>query len=119
MRKSEILNLNRFREIDLQNRMLTPNKEGNQSKHVWVSFFNEEAERELKAYLASRKDSDPRLFPTSKRHVLRIFKRATEATEIRITPQMLRDWFCSEMGSLGGPTAMWMLSVVECQNRFW
>jgi len=103
LRKSEILNLNRSREIDFENRMLTPNKEGNQSKHVWVSFYNEEAERELKAYLSTRKDSDPRLFPTSKRHVLRIFKKAFEATGIKITPQILRDWFCSEMGSLGVP----------------
>jgi intergrase/recombinase len=59
--------------------------------------------KELESYLGSSKDSDPRLFPTSKRHVLRLFKRATSTTEIRITPQMLRDWFCSEMGSLGVP----------------
>jgi integrase len=103
LRKSEILNLNRFKDIDFQSRTLTPNKEGNQSKNVWVSFYNKETEKELKAYLASRKDADPRLFPTSKRHVLRIFKRGTEATGAKITPQILRDWFCSEMGSLGVP----------------
>ncbi len=103
LRKSEILNLNRFKDIDFRNRMLVPNKKSNQSKHVSVSFYNQEAERQLKAYLASRKDSNPRLFPTSKRHVLRIFKKATEATDVKITPQILRDWFCSEMGSLGVP----------------
>jgi len=103
LRKTEVISLDRFRDVDFENRTLTPNKEGNQSKHVWISFYNEEAERELKAYLASRKDSGPRLFPTSSRHVLRIFKRATEATGIKITPQILRDWFCSEMGALGVP----------------
>jgi integrase len=103
LRKSEILNLNRFEDMNFENRMLAPNKDGNASKHVWVSFYNEEAEKELKAYLSTRKDSDPRLFPTSSRHVLRIFKRATVATGIKVTPQILRDWFCCEMGSLGVP----------------
>jgi integrase/recombinase XerD len=103
LRKSEVLSLKTFRDIDFQNRMLTPLKDGNQSKHVWVSFYNEEAEKEVKKYLTSRKDSDPRLFPTSARHVLRIFKRARISTGLTITPQKLRDWFCSEMGSLGVP----------------
>jgi integrase len=103
LRKSEILNLDRFLDIDYENRMLMPKKKGNQSKHVWISFYNDEAEKELKDYLASRKDTDPRLFPTSKRHVLRILKGAALITGIRITPQKLRDWFCCEMGSLGVP----------------
>jgi len=103
LRKSEVLNLNRFRDIDYQKRMLTPIKRGNHSKHTWVSFYNQEAEIELKAYLKTRRDSDPRLFATSKRHVLRIFKKATETTGIKVTPQVLRDWFCVEMGSLGVP----------------
>jgi integrase len=103
LRNSEILNLHRFQDIDYENRMLTPNKEGNQSKHTWISFYNVEAEKELKAYLVSRKDSDLRLFPISKRHVLRIFKRASETTGTKVTPQTLRDWFCCEMGSLGVP----------------
>ncbi len=103
LRKSEILTLNRFRDIDYETRMLSPSKKGNQSKHVWISFYNNEAKKELNVYLASRKDSDPRLFPTSKRHVLRLFKRATNATGIKITPQILRDWFCSELGKLGMP----------------
>jgi integrase len=101
LRNSEVLNLDRFQDIDYEDRMLTPNKEGNQSKHTWISFYNEEADKELKAYLVSRKDSDPRLFPISKRHVLRIFQRAFETCEKKVTPQILRDWFCCEMGDLG------------------
>ena len=81
--------------------MLTPNKENNESKHAWISFYNSEAEKDVNAYLSSRKDLDPRLFPLSKRHVLRIFTRTREKTRIKITPQLLRYWFCCEMGNLG------------------
>jgi integrase/recombinase XerD len=103
LRHSEMLSLDRFQDIDLENRMLMPRKEPNKSKHCWLSFYNAEAESDLRKYLRNRKDKEPRLFPISKRHVLRIFKKATEATGIKITPQLLRDWFCSEMGSLGVP----------------
>jgi len=100
LRHSEVLSIDRFENINFKKRMLTPNKENNESKHTWVSFYNSEAEKALHKYLGSRKDSDPRLFPISKRHVLRIFKRAGEISGIKITPQLLRDWFCCEMGEL-------------------
>jgi len=103
LRNSEVLSLNRFRDVDFKNRTLTPRKEGNQSKNVWISFYNQEAEKELQSYLENNTNSDPRLFPTCKRHILRIFKKAREETGVKITPQTLRDWFCSEMGSLGVP----------------
>jgi integrase len=101
LRHSEVLSIDRFENVNFEKRILTPNKENNESKHTWVSFYNGEAEKALHEYLSSRKDSDSRLFPISKRHVLRISKRAFEATGIKITPQMLRDWFCCEMGELG------------------
>jgi len=101
LRHSEVLSLDRFENVNFEKRMLTPNKENNESKHTWVSFYNDEAEKALNGYLSSRKDLDPRLFPISKRHVLRIFKRVYQTTGMKITPQMLRDWFCCEMGELG------------------
>jgi integrase len=101
LRHTEVLSLDRFENVNFEKRILTPNKENNESKHTWVSFYNGEAEKALNEYLSSRKDSHSRLFPISKRHVLRIFKRAFEATGIKITPQMLRDWLCCEMGELG------------------
>ena len=101
LRHSKVLSLDRFENVNFEKRLLTPNKENNESKHTWVSFYNGEAEKALSEYLNSRKDSDPRLFPISKRHVLRMFKRASEVTGIKITPQLLRDWFCCEMGELG------------------
>jgi len=101
LRHSEVLSLDRFENVNSEERMLTPNKEGNESKHTWVSFYNGEAAKALSEYLSYRKDSDPRVFPISKRHVLRVFKRASEVIGVKITPQMLRDWFCCEMGELG------------------
>jgi len=62
LRCSEILSLERFRDIEFQNRMLMPKKEGNASKHRWVSFYNSETEKDLLEYLKSRKDQGSRLF---------------------------------------------------------
>jgi site-specific recombinase XerC len=66
LRNSEVLYLNRFRDVDFKNRSLTPRKEGNRSKHVWVSFFNLEAEHELNQYKNQIPNSQSRLFPISK-----------------------------------------------------
>jgi len=101
LRCSEILSLNRYRDVDFKNRMLKPRKSPNESKHTWLSFYNAEAERELKKYLALRKDSNPKLFPISKKQLLRTFKKAWQISEVKVTPQILRDWFCCEMGNLG------------------
>jgi site-specific recombinase XerD len=103
LRNSEVLSLDRFKDVDFEKRMIIPRKRENHSKHVWISYFNEETEKELQTYLQTFKSSNRRLFPISKRHVLRIFKKARKKTGIKITPQKLRDWFCSEMGSLGVP----------------
>ena len=101
LRNNEVLSLNRFTDIDFEKRRIIPKKEGNESKHVWVSFYNEEAEQELKKYLASRKDEDPRLFPICSAHVLRIFRKTRRRCGVNVTPQILREWFCSKMGELG------------------
>jgi len=93
--------INRFRDIDFQSRMLAPKKEGNASKHCWVSFYITETEKTLIEYLENRKDQDPRLFPISQRHVHRIFGKAERKCGVHITPQLLRDWFCCELGNLG------------------
>ena len=100
LRHSEMLSLE-FQDIDSESRMLKPRKNPNQSKHVWVSFYNAEAERDIREYLKNRKDQDPKLFPISKRQVLRIFHRATEISGVKVHPQLLRDWFSCELGNLG------------------
>jgi len=101
LRHSEMLSLDRFQDIDFESGMLKPRKEPNQSKHCWFSFYNAEAERDLNEYLKNRSDQDPKLFPISKRQVLRIFKRAKRHCGVHVTPQLLRDWFCCELGNLG------------------
>jgi len=99
-RRNEILDL-RLADVDLEKRMLMPNSGGSSTKRTWVSFYNDEAERELKRYLRRANfDNNARLFP-SKSQAERAFQQAREQTGIDITPQVLRDWFCSEMGELG------------------
>ena len=100
LRHSEMLSLE-FQDIDFESRTLKPRKNPNQSKHVWVSFYNVEAERDLREYLKNYKDQASKLFPISKRQVLRIFKKAGEISGVRVHPQLLRDWFSCELGNLG------------------
>jgi hypothetical protein len=57
------------------------------------AFFKDEAERALKEYLATRKDGSPNLFRISLHHFLAIWKFAFEESAVRITPQILREWF--------------------------
>jgi integrase len=101
LRSSEVIHLNRYKNIDFKNRMIIPEMKANFSKHTWFSFYNQEAEQLLNSYLQVNKK--PRIFPISKRQVLRIFGSTSETSGIKITPQILRDWFCCEMGSLGVP----------------
>ena len=87
--------------IDLEMRMIIPRVKNTRTKRRLFSFFNEETETVLREYLASRKDDNPKLLPISEKIFRKIWKRAYEKTGILITPQLLRDWFCSEMGELG------------------
>jgi integrase len=99
LRRSEVLGLE-IGDIDFKNRMIKPTKNQSRTKHTWISFFNAEAEKALREYLVSRRDIDLRLFPMVN---LKLIKKACKETGIRITPQVLREWFCSEMGKLGVP----------------
>jgi len=82
--------------------MITPNNHEGETKKSWVSFYNEEAEKALKEYLATKKQSrSQRLFPMQRDEVVELWKSAREKTSIDITPQKLRQWFCSEMLRLG------------------
>ena len=102
LRRMEILSLT-IEDIDFQRRMIKPNKQHNSTKNTWVSFFNDEADIALRKYLASRDDSNPKLFPMCLDYFNSIWKRAKKKTGIHITAQVLREWFSSEMGRLGVP----------------
>ncbi len=101
LRRDEILSL-RFENIDFSKRMITPNNHTGETKKSWVSFFNDEAEQALKEYLATKKPSkSQRLFPMQREEAIKLWKAARGKTGLNITPQRLREWFCSEMLRLG------------------
>ena len=50
-----------------------------------------------------RKDKKPKLFPISRVTLWKIFRRGREKINVHLNPQILREWFCSEMGKLGVP----------------
>jgi len=102
LRRNEVISLN-IRDLDFKNRMIKPMVDQSRTKHRWISFFNEEAEKALREYLGTRKDPDQRLFPLAPRTTNKIFKKTGQNNGIEITPQVLRKWFCSEMGKLGVP----------------
>jgi integrase len=101
LRRDEILLL-KPEDIDFNKRMITPNNHNGETKKSWVSFYNEEAEIALKEYLATKKQSrSQRLFPMQRQEVVELWKIAQDKTGMNITPQKLRQWFCSEMLRLG------------------
>jgi integrase/recombinase XerD len=101
LRREEILSL-KPENIDFEKRMITPNNHLGETKKSWCSFYNEEAELALKEYLEKKKHSrSDRLFPMQRNEVVEIWKTAKEKTGMNITPQKLRQWFCSEMLRLG------------------
>ncbi|MEM5868019.1 MAG: tyrosine-type recombinase/integrase [Candidatus Aenigmatarchaeota archaeon] len=101
LRRSEALNLE-LEDVDFEKRMIVP-KHRSRTKKSYITFYNEEAEKALKEWLKVRPQNSQKLFPmrTNKKH--RIFLEARAKTGLNITPQVLREWFCSEMGKLGIP----------------
>ena len=101
LRRDEILSL-KPEDVDFDKRMITPDNHNGETKKSWVSFYNEERESALNDYLAKKKPSrSQRLFPMQRDEVVELWKSAREKTGIGITPQKLRQWFCSEMLRLG------------------
>jgi integrase len=95
LRYREVLDL-KTSDVDFEKRMVLPNIDSSTTKQRWVSFFNSETENALREYLESRTDNNSRLFPLE---LPEIFRR--EFNGVKIHAQLLRDWFCCEMGSLG------------------
>ena len=90
LRMSEIFNAKILREI----RAIIPTMhEQYSTKNSYVSFYNLEAEEYLKKVKFN--------IHYSEKSIYRWFKIGCEKTGIHITPQMLREWFCTEMALLG------------------
>ena len=102
LRKNEVLSL-KIEDIDFKKRIIIPNSHNGETKKAWLSFFNNETEIILRQYIESRTDSNPKLFPICKDNYHKAWREAREKTSISITPRVLRQWFCSEMGRLGVP----------------
>jgi integrase len=101
LRRQEILSL-KPEDVDFEKRMITPNNHLGETKKSWCSFYNEEAEKALNEYLATKKQSkSKRIFPMQRQEAVELWKTAREKTGLDITPQKLRQWFCSEMLRLG------------------
>lgn len=101
LRREEILSLTP-EDVDFDSRMITPNNHLGETKKSWVSFYNQEAEIVFKEYLAAKKASiSKRLFPMQRNENVELWKIAQDKTGINITPQKLRQWFCTEMLHLG------------------
>ena len=101
LRRSEVLSLTKS-NIDWSMRMIIPNHIS-RTKRSYVSFFNDECEKDLREYLKSRRDNSNRLFRYSTAETDKLWAKARERTGLNITPQILRIWFCQTMGELGVP----------------
>ncbi|UCG37253.1 MAG: tyrosine-type recombinase/integrase [Candidatus Bathyarchaeota archaeon] len=101
LRRSEVLKLKR-ENVDFALRKIIPQNSENETKHTWVSFYNLEAEEVLKEYLSEKKASrSERIFPMARKDEKELWRSARERTSLQITPKVLREWFCDEMGRLG------------------
>jgi intergrase/recombinase len=57
----------------------------------------------LKEYLATRRDGSPKLFRISPHNFIDVWKYASRESGVKVTPQILRGWFCDQMGRLSVP----------------
>ena len=101
LRKSELLEL-KLGDIDFEKRMIRPSK-STRTKTQGLTFYIPEAELELKRHLSTRKGLTPesKVFDIGRAKLGDTFTRASRDSGIHLTPQMLREWFCSEMLSKG------------------
>ena len=96
LRKCEILSVQKD-QVNFKNRSVIPNH-FTRKKRSGITFFSESTKTFLLKYLNERKDTDPRLFIISDRQWRKIWKKVTKASGIKITAQILRVWFATEMG---------------------
>ncbi len=104
LRRKEALSL-LIDDIDFNKRMIIPRTRRNEStsrtKRTWVSFFNEETKEALLLHL---KDIDSqKVFSIPSSTLAWRWSNISKRINIHISPTVLRDWFCCQMGELGVP----------------
>jgi len=105
LRKGEVLG-SYVDDVDLNKRMLIPHVHRGATKKSWIGFFNTECMDSLTQYLDECKNNwrcknKEKLFNFTFKEKSMPWRQARKKTDIRITPKVLRDWFCVEMGELG------------------
>ena len=101
-RAKEVVSLLR-KNIDLQQRRLYAVKNSSRTKHVGYGFFNEETAEILKELLKDKHCQEDEHVFLSYRTLRKIWVEVSKKSGVKITPQVLREWFCSEMGRLRVP----------------
>ena len=102
LRRDDLLYLEKS-ELNTEKRMIIKNN-GSQTKHRWISFYNEELANLLHPYLEAKNNNNDRVFSLSRVTVFdKYWYNARSKTKIDITSKDLRTWFCVEMTNLGVP----------------
>ena len=102
LRLSEALKL-KVSDLDFEKRIINVNH-FSRTKKAWISLFNEEAKTVLLEHIkTSNLKPEDNLFREGKHRGLRPFVKAMRKTGLKISPQILREWFCCEMGRLCVP----------------
>jgi integrase len=96
LRPCEILAVTR-EQVNLALRAVIPNH-FTRKKRSGITFYSEDTDPYLKKYLKSRNDCSSKLFVISDRQWRKIWKIASKAAGVKITPKILRVWFSNEMG---------------------
>jgi integrase len=103
LRRTEVLELNRFEDIDYELRAVK-SKHDTRTKKAGITFYNAECEYWLKRYLDSRKDDSEKLFKIGWGEPFqRLWKEISKKVGVKITPQILRKWHATMLGELGVP----------------
>lgn len=100
LRRSEALQLD-ITDIDVTDQMVILHHRDSQTKHTYLTFYNDECRKYMDEYLDLRDETVSRLFQFADRTVNRWFEVAKHESGIYLNPQRLREFFCSEMLRLG------------------
>jgi integrase/recombinase XerD len=104
LRRKEVVNL-KIGDIDFDKRMIIPKGSSSRTKTTWITFYNGEAENALKEHLGffQNPSKDSKLFPVGETYFRKRCKAFERERGIKVSPQILREWFACEMGRLGIP----------------
>ena len=96
LRKREILTVLK-EHVNFRNKSVVPNH-FTRKKRSGITFYSQDVEPFILCYLKHRTDTDPRLFVISDRQWRKLWRKSSESAGIKITAQILRVWFATEMG---------------------